>query len=162
MVLLYQGRLYISGRLIRLLNRRIRSILLFVNIKRYRSLHYLLIIFLMLAPFRSVMAISSPHCDMDAMSASDEMNVEMRVMSSGEAMLHQHTVADTTAVHHKCCCCDGGNCAGNCDMGMSVSLVVHESLYAPVIVAVTESLIISSAILIRALTPLTRPPATFS
>jgi hypothetical protein len=142
-----------------LLNRWISSILLFVNIKRYRFLHYLLIILLMLAPFRSVMAISSPHCDMDdAMSASHEvMN-----MSSGEAMLHQHAVADTTAVHHKCCCCDTGNCAGNCDMGMSVSLVVQESLYAPAIVAVTESVIISSAILIRALTPLTRPPATYS
>jgi hypothetical protein len=152
----------ISDRLIQLLNLRISSILLFVNIKRYRSLHYLLIILLMLAPFRSAMANTSPHCDMDAMSASNEINPEISVMPSGEASLHQHAVSDAAAVHHQCCCCDDGNCAGSCDMGMSVSLVMHESLYAPVIVAVTESVTISSSILIRALTPLTRPPATFS
>lgn len=133
-----------------------------MNIKSFRLLHYLLIILLVLAPFRSLWALPSPHCDMDSMPVSHEMNVGMGLTNSGGAMSHQSALADSDTLHHKCCCCDDGNCAASCDMGISVSLIVQESLYAPVIVAVTESLISSTAVLLRALTPLTRPPATFS
>jgi hypothetical protein len=142
----------------RLLNKPISSILLIVDIKHYRLLRYLLIMLLMLAPFRSVIAMPSPHCHMDDMSASHPM----KKVSSDATNSHHHSAASTVAVKHKCCCCDEGNCAGHCDMGMSVSLIVQDSLYAPVIVAVTESAIVSSALLIRVLTPLSRPPATFT
>jgi hypothetical protein len=148
--------------IIQLLNRWISSILLFVKIKLYRPLHYLLIILLVLAPFRGLLAMPSSHCDMNDMPASHQMNVEMDAMEHDGAMSHHPAQSDTVAVHHKCCCCHDGSCAGQCDMGMSVSLIVQESLYAPVIVAVTESLIASSAVLLRALTPLIRPPASSS
>ena len=158
MELLFQGQLNWVTRSIRLLNKPKRSILFFVDIKHYTLLRYVLIILLMLAPFRSVIAMSSPHCDMADMSASHPMDS----MSSGKSMSHHHPDTSTIAVKHKCCCCDTGNCAGNCDMGMSVSLLVQDTFYAPVIVAITASVIVSSDLLIRALTPLSRPPATFS
>jgi len=112
----------------------------------------------MLAPFRGAMAMPSPHCDMDDMSAAHQMSN----MSSSETMSHKHSTDNTVVVKHKCCCCDEDKCTGHCDMGMSVSLIVQDSLYAPAIVAVTASVIVSSDLLIRALTPLSRPPATFS
>lgn len=111
----------------------------------------------MLVPLRSVMAMAPQHCKMDAMSTH-----EMATMSSAEMKSHQHSTAATADIKHKCCCCDDGKCAGNCDLGMSISLLVQESLYAPFIVAVTASVINASAILIRPLTPLPRPPATLS
>jgi len=129
-----------------------------VDIKHYKLLRYLLILLLMLAPFRGAVAMPSPHCDMDDMSAAHQMNN----MTSGETMSHKHSVVSAAAVKHKCCCCDEDKCAGHCDMGMTVSLIVEDSLYAPVIVAITASVIVSSDLLIRALTPLSRPPATFS
>jgi uncharacterized membrane protein len=158
MNLTIQDRCNRVTRSIRLLNNPISSILLFVNRKHYRVLRFVLIILLMLAPFRTLMAMSSPHCDMADMSASQPMDK----MPSGASRSHHHPTASKAVVKHKCCCCDTGKCAGNCDMGMSVSLTVQDTFYAPVIVAITDSVIISSAILIRALTPLTRPPANYS
>lgn len=117
----------------------------------------------MLAPLRSVMAMSSSHCDMDDMPATHDMST----MVSGKTMVHHNSMTtDTAEINHQCCCCDDGNtngsCAGNCDMGMSISLLIQESSYTPVFLEVAESNKISPHILVRALTPPSRPPAKLS
>ncbi len=125
---------------------------------------------LMFAPLRDVMAMQSTHCQMDDMMENMEVSSQhavmagmhdMSAMSLADSKHHNSHSPENQPIanSHQCCCCDdGANCAGNCDMGMSVSLVMHISSYAPAFIDVTNSILFSSDPLIRELTPPSRPP----
>ena len=115
----------------------------------------------MFAPLRSVMAEQFSSCAMD----------EMSTMSS-ENLLHQMHLSQTTVdvsvsepqasqqstMQHDCCCCDGDNCASDCHMGMAASLFFQFSSYTPVYVNAANIALYASDLLVRALTPPSRPP----
>ena len=109
----------------------------------------------MFAPLRSVMAIQSTHCQMDDMPV---MNSMVQGQSAQDQSSNHMNHDQSTAVDQQCCCCDDA-CAGSCDMGMSASLVMQSSSYGPVFRNVSESVSISTDILVRELTPPSRPPA---
>ena len=141
-----------------------------MNIKHYKPLHYLLIILLMLTPLRAVMAVQSSHCDMaemdmdvTALSISMAMPVqhhEMHDMSSGEMSAIQVS-DDQSAGNQQCCCCDS-DCASNCDMSVTASLHMQASSYSPVYINTSNTTSFNSEVLVRALTPPSRPPAKLS
>jgi len=122
-----------------------------VNTKANKFLHYVLIILMMFAPASGSLAAQSSHCDMSNMSS---MNSELMDSDSS----HQGHALQT----EKNNCCDTDNCASNCDMGMTVSLFIQTSSYSPVFLAVTESVALSTEVLIRSLAPPSRPPADLS
>jgi hypothetical protein len=134
--------------------------------KTYKLLRWLLIVMLTITPLRAVTADVSG-CKMNAVD-----NVHTVVMMSAHATGHHHvgqhdqaTKADgNSTVSHQCCCCDDSPsaCAGNCDMGVSASLILQELSYAVAVLAVSESVITTSSILLRELTPPSRPPAAIS
>ena len=117
-----------------------------MNTKANKFLHYVLIVLMMFAPASGSLAAQSSHCDMSNMSSMD----------SGPS--HQGHVEQT----EKNNCCDTDNCASNCDMGMTVSLFIQMSSYSPVFLAVTESAVFSTEVLVRSLAPPSRPPADLS
>ena len=133
---------------------------------------------LMFSPVRSVLAGQSEHCNMDEMKSSmSEMKTapsydndkhashDMSAKTSKNSKhltqhpVSHHNVADQAAAHQCCCCDDADACSGNCEMGMSVSLVLQESFYSPVFKDASRSGVFSSTVLIRELTPPSRPPA---
>ena len=150
---------------IQLNNDDIKTILRTVNIKRYKSIHYLLIILLMCAPFRTVMALDTEQChSKDAISS---ISNHMDSMSSHDAMQHEgHQMmmsGDTgTELSQQCCCDVDSSCASNCEIGMMVSLVVQQSLYSPVYIDVSDATMVSASLLLREITPPSRPPARLS
>jgi hypothetical protein len=134
-----------------------------VNIKHYKPLHYVLIILLMLAPLRSVMAVEQAPCDMadmDMEKTSMSMPVMDHDMSSHE-MSSDHMQVEQSAATHQCCCCDS-DCLSGCDMGMTASLFIQASVFTPVFINTSSSPGFNSEILARALTPPSRPPANLS
>jgi hypothetical protein len=69
----------------------------------------------------------------------------------------QAAVPYQTEANHQCCCCDS-HCVSDCEMGMSATMLIQNSSYAPQFVNVAKSLTLSSDLVIRALTPPSRPP----
>lgn len=137
-----------------------------MNIKRYKPLRYLLVILLMLTPLRAVMAVQSSHCDMAEMdmdvttvSMSDQGH-DMHDMSSHE-MSAMQVSDDQSAGNQQCCCCDS-DCASNCDMNLTASLYMQASSYSPLYLSTSNSSAFNSEVLVRALTPPSRPPAKLS
>ena len=126
----------------------------------------------MFAPIRSAMAVQQAHCDMDGMNM-DEMSMSMSMqdhdmhdMHAMHAMSSTDDPADLTTDQRavsgtQCCCCDY-DCVSNCEIGVSVSLVMQVSLYSPVFVNTSNTDSYISDLLLRALTPPSRPPATIS
>jgi len=123
---------------------------------------------MMLAPMRTVLAAEQTHCDMADMDMS-EMSVststamqshDMSKMSSIDMSTGQ-LVSGETAVKHQCCCCDN-NCVDACDMGMSVSILMQASNYSPTFVDTRLFTSSSLSLVVRALTPPSRPPASLS
>lgn len=139
----------------------------------------MLIMLMMFAPLRGAIAVQQTHCDMNEMampSAGDNVmpghdmsGHDMTAMNSMVAV-HQEMAYQESSHEfdqsslqpdHQCCCCDGADCAGNCDMGMTVSLLLQQSPYQPVFKGEAESATVSSTVLLRELTPPSRPPAKF-
>ncbi|MFV9616642.1 MAG: hypothetical protein ACNYZG_11845 [Gammaproteobacteria bacterium] len=60
---------------------------------------------------------------------------------------------------HGCCDDLSSNCSAACDLGITVSLILQETSYAPVYKDGFKSVSLSSKILFRELTPPSRPPA---
>ena len=120
----------------------------------------------MFAPIRSAMAVQQAHCDMDGMNM-DEMSMSMSMQDHAmHAMSSTDDPADLTTDQRavsgtQCCCCDY-DCVSNCEIGVSVSLVMQVSLYSPVFVNTSNTDSYISDLLLRALTPPSRPPATIS
>lgn len=148
-----------------------------MNIIHYKPLHYVLIILLMLAPLRGVMAVQQSHCDMEDMPMSASANDSMSGHDMSGHAMHGMSPLEFTAVpvhmtadqpqtdqstsNEQCCCCDSG-CAANCDMSISASMVMNASAYSPVFINTSNSISYTSEILVRALTPPSRPPANLS
>ena len=126
---------------------------------------------LMFAPMRSVLAEQQSHCDMDEMPVSVSMSKAEHVISSITVSSHDSfthdsptndaSITDITA-EHDCCCCDANSCVSNCDMSISASILMQNSAYTPIIISTSNSALFSSALLIRALPPLSRPPVILS
>ena len=121
----------------------------------------------MIAPVRSVMAEQDSHCEMDDMSAmtstmSHQMHQSQSGLDESQQDEPQQDEPQQTKVQDKCCCCDCNSCAGNCDIGMTASILMRDSVYAPVFDNVADVALFSSKILARALTPPTRPPPKLS
>ena len=129
-----------------------------MNIKFDNVLRYVLIILLMFTPMRSVLAEQVSHCNMDDMSATVSTH-HMHVSQADHIPDH---INQSQQSQHECCCCDADSCAGNCDMGMTVSLLMQVSSYSPVLVNTEKLILSSSKLLIRALSPPSRPPLTLS
>ena len=135
-----------------------------MNSNSYKPLHYVLIILLMFAPLRSVMADQQPHCDMEDMDMS-----EMSMPMQDHAMHDMSSSADLTdkmSSEHadasvQCCCCDS-DCASNCGIGVTVSLIIQASDYSPVFLSTSRIQGYISPLLLRTLSPPSRPPATIS
>ena len=134
--------------------------------KTYNLLRWFLIVMLTITPLRAVTADVSG-CKMR--TADDVHTAGM--MSNHEAGHHQAgqheqvtKAGDSSTVSHQCCCCNDSTsaCAGNCDMGVTASLILQELSYSVAGLAVSESVITTSNILLRELTPPSRPPAAIS
>ena len=115
----------------------------------------------MFAPIRSAMAAQQAHCDMDEMDMSEmSMSMSMHDMSSAadaiDLKIDENTVTDT-----QCCCC-GNDCVSNCEIGVSVSLVLQVSLYSPVFANASNIHSYTTDLLLRTLSPPSRPPAIIS
>ncbi len=120
----------------------------------------------MFAPIRSAMAVQQTHCDMDEMNM-DEMSMSMSMqdhnmhdMSSADHRIDL-TIDEKAVSNKQCCCCDN-DCVSNCEIGVSVSLVMQVSVYSPVIVNTSNTDSYISDLLLRTLTPPSRPPAIIS
>jgi hypothetical protein len=154
-----------------------------VNIKSYKLLQYLLIILLMMTPLRSAMAVQDLHCEMDKMSGSSTSGSTMQSMMSLASSHQMQSPSSNTGMavtdmaitdmtitgmvqsdqtQRACCCCDDNACASDCDMGINVSILMPNSVYAAVFISVSSSELFSSRLLARALPPLSRPPVIFS
>ena len=151
-----------------------------MNVKHYsllhKSLRIVLILLLIISPFRSALAIQLLPCEMESMS--DDAVANMAVSSHHDIhAMHESAASrmDASHQHHlmqsdskqagtdqlSCCCCDDGNsCAGNCDLGVNASLVIRKSSFTPVLIDVTRAPMISTDIVIREPSPPFRPPAT--
>lgn len=119
----------------------------------------------MIVPMRSVLASSLPHCNMAdmEMSGMEKSGMDMHATAQAVSKQMQQLVTNKqAATHHKCCCCDANSCAGNCDMGMAVSMLMQVSIFTPVFIRTTSFVLSSSDVLARALTPPSRPPAKLS
>ena len=117
----------------------------------------MLIILMMVAPMRSVLAEQGSHCDMEDMSAMSQVSSHQVHLSQSD--VDEPILAD---IHSQCCCCDGDSCAGSCDMGMAVSILMRDSIFRPVFTTASNATSYSPEILARALTPPTRPPLKLS
>lgn len=124
-----------------------------MNRKYYKFLHYLLILLMMVAPLRGV--IAAP-CDMTEMNASSDavmMGHDMSAMLSTDSM-------ESETKGNSCCDDISINCSGDCDMGINVSLVLQGISYSPVYQNSFSLNSLSYKILFRELTPPSRPPAS--
>jgi hypothetical protein len=90
--------------------------------------------------------------DMHNMQSHDMHNMSSTDMSA---------LTDPPATNQPCCCCDN-DCLANCDMGVTASLVMQASSYSPVFVKTSNAISYTSEVLVRALTPPSRPPANLS
>jgi hypothetical protein len=132
-----------------------------VNIKYDNVLRYVLIILLVFTPMRSVLAEQVSHCNMEDMPAMS-VTVSTHHMHVSQADQISDHINQSQLSQHECCCCDADSCAGNCDMGMTVSLLMQVSPYSPVLINTEKLILSSSKLLIRALSPPSRPPLTLS
>jgi len=122
-------------------------------------MHYVLIVLLMMAPLRGVMA-STPglsHCDMADMEMTAETMSMQKHAVSRDAEINKQAATD-----HQCCCCDDVACVSNCDMGMSVSILIQSSHYTPFFINKKTLILPASNLIVRALTPPSRPPVILS
>jgi hypothetical protein len=132
-----------------------------VNSKRYKLLHYVLIVLLMFTPLSGVVAA---HCDMVDMAEMDASSGGA-VMPGSVILAHDmSTMFSTDSMSsemngHSCCDDLSSNCSAACDLGINVSLVLQETSYAAVYKNSFKSVSVSSKILFRELTPPSRPPA---
>ncbi len=116
----------------------------------------------MFAPVRSVMA--SP-CDMGDSVLTSETSLSDKHASHDMSSMSVSDSIDSQSEKnlHKCCAETSTDvCISHCDMGISVSLFIQSTTYAPLFINVAEAETISSAPIVRELTPPSRPPENFS
>ena len=109
----------------------------------------MLIILLMFAPLRGVVAVP---CDFTIMGDAAEHH----------SMMPAHDMSAMPPAdmnEHNCCEDVSLNCPGVCDLGLSFSLPTGAASYSPVYKFSFKPAAFSSEILFRELTPPSRPPA---
>ncbi len=132
-----------------------------MNLNLRNSLHYILILMMVIAPLRALQAMPS-HCGDDG-----EMAMETAVMDAlgvapaapaGETA-EDLAAADAIPVQHDCCCCDGASaCQTGCDMGVAPTLLLNEMVLRPVSLAITTLPELPTASFGRHPAPPVRPP----
>lgn len=138
-----------------LIRNTITTILSLVNIKYSKLLHYVLIVLLMIAPLRGVVAA---HCEMEAMNTSSGA-VMHGTMAHGMSAMHPSGSMPADMSKHQCCDDTSINCSIVCDLGLSFTLVPQATTYSPAYKISFKPDALSSTILFRELTPPSRPPA---
>ena len=144
-----------------------------MNTLHYKPLHYALIILLILAPLRSVLASQLMACDMEKSPAVITLDAGADVTPD-----HcQHGSSDTAAgkvksknlqgdnptkyqniLQAKSCCSDSDACQSNCQFALSASLFLQHVEYLPALFSEAAFEAASHAVLVRELTPPSRPP----
>jgi len=110
------------------------------------------------APVRGAMALQQSHCDIDNEAMSEMMSSDVHMGHDMSMMASTDTTDNSFDMNHAACCCDQG-CANNCDMSTSLSMIMQSSSYVPVLKNSSETSAISTDVLVRALSPPSRPPA---
>ena len=129
-----------------------------MNSKRYKLLHYVLIILLMFAPLPVVMAAHCDMDDMDAFSGSAVMPGSAIEAHDMSAMLLTDSMSSD--LNGDGCCDDlSAKCSISCDLGINVSLILQETPYSPAYNVSFKSASLTLKTLFRELTPPSRPPA---
>lgn len=122
---------------------------------------------LIFAPLRSVFAMQLMAGDMDVSTsntASSSVIVNPAVLSVEHCqhMMDSTQVDDRTAYQleyvAKSCCNDNGPCKSNCHFAMSVSLFMQHAGFSFALLNVATFDAISSTLLVRELSPPSRPP----
>ena len=135
-----------------------KTIIEFVTTSSNKLLHSMLIIMLMLLPLRGAFAMQLVACNMDDTSATmslEHCQHKAALSASAGSVVKQHA-----STPYKGCCSNGGACMSDCHFAMSASLLVTDSGYAPVLLATAVIATISNALVVRELSPPSRPPLT--
>jgi len=129
----------------------------------YKSLlHYVLIILLMFAPLRSVMAMQVIHCDMDNYRADSSAVISDSSSAHDMSAMSVSDYSTTQKVSVSHSCCSGSNQRLNhCDMSLSASLLLQESSYLPNFITVSATVTLIVASIEKAFSPPFRPPLVF-
>ncbi len=143
-----------------------------MNTQHYKPLNYVLIILLILAPLRSVLASQLMACDMEETSAvvmaeagdsmnhcehlSHDMSIDMPQdkQLSDDSASHKNTVQVTS-------CCSDDSCKSNCHFAVSASLFIQNSEYLPMLFSTDVFETSVTTLLVRELSPPSRPPLSF-
>ena len=113
--------------------------------------------------FTPLSGVVAAHCDMAEMDVSSSNAVTpgaVMPVHDMSAMLSTETVSSEMS-KHDCCDAPATNCLNACDLGMNISLVFPQTVYAPVYKNSFKSVSLSAKVLFRELTPPSRPPANF-
>ena len=135
-----------------------------MKINRHKLLHYVLIILMMFAPLRGVMAMQQTHCDVGNHIAGHdaESSAVISAYSGDHEMMDMSVVANTSvqkSVNSHSCCSGSHKCVSNCaDMSISASLLMQELSYTPNFTNVSGSVALTTDLINREFTPPFRPP----
>ncbi len=132
-----------------------------MKINQYQLLHYALIMLLMIVPVRGAVAMQQSHCDMDDNTVYTSADI------SDHSIAHDMTamsIADTSvqkADKSHDCCSNNSICISNCDMSMSVSVLMKRSIYTPKFTQAEASVALTTDLITIEHTPPYRPPLVF-
>jgi len=115
----------------------------------------------MFAPLRSAFAAQFTTCNMNADMASateSASNHQQHMMNSLQETVDQVNMTQADITQAKNCCGDKGACKSDCHIAISTSLFMQRVDYAPLLINTDTINNISSTLLVRELSPPSRPP----
>ncbi len=147
-----------------------------MNNKYHKPLHYLLIVLLVFAPLRSVFAGQLMVCDMKTSLSEAILVVDGMVHSAVHCQDNKANVSADDPIKYqgkfqgkyqskhqtkqmaKNCCNDDGVCKSDCHFAITASLLMQDIEYSPVLIDADVFENTSNNLIIRVLTPPSRPP----
>ncbi len=143
-----------------------------MNKKHHQLLHYVLIILLVFSPLRGALAAQLMTCDMGMavngadVSLSNHQQHMTGTVQIDKLQINKLQVNSTsnypedskTVSHVKNCCGNKGACISDCHVAIAVSLLTPTVDYSPLLINTDTFHSISSALLVRELSPPSRPP----
>ena len=107
---------------------------------------------MVMLPLRSVLAFDQTTCQMQGEASQEMVDHSMH-------MMFEVAQVDTNEIHN--CCSDSGmTCSNNdCGMGMSVSFIMESANPVPALTKTSLRTHVNNILVLRELTPPTRPPA---
>ena len=139
--------------------------------KNHNLLRYVLIILLMLAPLRSVLASQLMACGMDMSAVAEDVAIStsssVRAAQVSEHCQHMQKMAadnaETEVVSDsdhlmKRCCDSNSACSADCHFSITLSLFLPRADYSPVLLGTGIFENISTTPIVRELAPPSRPP----